>query len=468
MKKFVDENFLLETRTAERLYHEFAKDIPIIDYHNHLSPQEIAVNRQFENLTQAWLYGDHYKWRAMRTCGIDEKFITGNGSDWEKFEQWANAVPYTMRNPLFHWTHLELKRYFNINELLKHSTAAKIYEVCNEKLAKPEFSVQGLLGRMNVELLCTTDDPCDDLRYHRQLADDDFSIKVLPAFRPDAAMNTGDTKKFTAYITRLETVSNISISNYRQYLDALKSRHDYFHQQGCRVSDHGLERIYAEDCTPEQSSMLFDKLLTGKTLEPQESLLLKSALLLQFAEWDHEKEWVQQFHLGALRSNNTRKLRELGADTGWDSIGDYSQARHLSKFLDKLDNKNKLARTIIYNLNPADNEVFATMTGNFNDGTIAGKIQWGSAWWFLDQKDGMVKQLNTLSSMGILSKFVGMLTDSRSFLSFPRHEYFRRLLCNLFADDIELGELPNDINWIGKLIQDICYNNNKHYFRWDN
>jgi glucuronate isomerase len=466
MKKFLDENFLLNTRLAERLYHEFARDIPVIDYHNHLSPQEIAENRQFENLTQAWLYGDHYKWRAMRTLGIDESYITGDRNDWEKFEQWAITVPYTMRNPLYHWTHLELQRYFNINEPLKHPSAATIYKVCNEKLREPEFAVRGLLGRMNVELLCTTDDPADDLRYHKQIAEVPFGITVLPAFRPDQAMNTVNSEKFVAYVKKIEAAANLSIHDFSSYLHALKSRHDHFASAGCCVSDHGLEFIFAEDFTDSQASRIFDTIISGGQATISEQAILRSALLYYFAEWDHEKNWVQQFHLGALRNNNTRKMRELGADTGWDSIGDFSQALALSRFLDRLDKNDKLARTIIYNLNPADNAVFATMTGNFNDGSVAGKVQWGSAWWFLDQKHGMIQQLNTLSNMSLLSKFVGMLTDSRSFLSFPRHEYFRRILCNLFAEDVENGELPNDISWIGKLIQDVCYNNNKHFFGW--
>lgn len=467
MKKFLDENFLLRSKTAERLYHEYARDIPVIDYHNHLSPAEIAENRRFENLTQAWLAGDHYKWRAMRTCGVDERFITGNANDWEKFEQWSATVPYTLRNPLYHWTHLELQRYFNINEVLKHSSAAKIYEICTGKLQEPEFFVRGLLTKMNVELLCTTDDPSDNLQYHRQIRESDFDITVLPAFRPDSAMNTGDPTRFVHYVQKLEAAANRSITNFNEFLDALKSRHNFFHENGCRVSDHGLENVVAEEFTIGEVSTTFDSLMTGQQIDAQREAVFRSALLQHFAEWDHEKGWVQQFHLGAMRNNNTRMMQALGADTGWDSIGDFSQARSLARFLDNLDRKNKLARTVIYNLNPADNEVFATMTGNFNDGSVAGKIQWGSAWWFLDQKDGMTRQLNTLSNMGILSKFIGMLTDSRSFLSFPRHEYFRRILCDLFGEDIENGELPHDLAWTGKLIQDICYNNNKHFFRWE-
>ena len=466
MRSFLDENFLLESKTAERLYHEFAKEIPIIDYHNHLPPQEIAENKQFGNITQAWLYGDHYKWRAMRTCGVDESFITGNKPDYEKFGQWAATVPYTLRNPLFHWTHLELKRYFNIDDLLKNSTAKKIYDDASEKLQSPEYSVRNLLAKMNVELLCTTDDPTDTLEFHKKIKEDGFEVEVLPAFRPDKAMST-DPQLLTGYVKKLEAAGNVSISTFDEYLSALKGRHDYFASVGCRVSDHGLDHLFSDDFTEQETKSTFKKLLAGQVPDEGEQLRFKSAMLYHFATWDHEKGWVQQFHVGALRNANSRKLKELGPDTGWDSIGGFSQAKYLAKFLDSLDKKNTLAKTVIYNLNPSDNAIFATMPGNFNDGSVAGKIQWGSAWWYLDQKEGMINQMNTLSSMGVISKFIGMLTDSRSFLSFPRQEYFRRILCNLFGQDIEKGELPNDVNWTGKIIQDICYNNNKHYFGWE-
>jgi glucuronate isomerase len=464
MKNFLDDNFLLQNKSAEILYHEYAAPMPIIDYHNHLSPQQIAENGNFENITQAWLYGDHYKWRAMRTNGINEKYITGNASDFEKFEQWASTVPYTMRNPLYHWTHLELQRYFGINELLNTNSAINIYENASDKLCQKEFSIQGLLHKMNVKTLCTTDDPMDDLAYHRQIKSQSMGIEVKPAFRPDKAMEVNNATEFNQYLDKLAAVCQVSISNFEEYLSALKSRHDFFVANGASVSDHGLEHIYAEDFTENEIKTIFTKIRAGKELSKEENWKFKSAMLLQFAEWDFEAGFVQQFHLGALRNNNTRMLQQLGADTGWDSIGDFSQARALSKFLNTLDSKDKLAKTIIYNLNPADNEMMATMIGNFNDGSVAGKVQWGSGWWFLDQKDGMTKQLNALSNMGLLSKFVGMLTDSRSFLSFPRHEYFRRILCNLYGEEIENGELPNDIPWIGKMVQDICYNNAKSYF----
>ena len=465
MKKFLDENFLLQTETAQRLYHEYAKGLPIIDYHCHLPQDQIATNLNFNNLTHVWLYGDHYKWRAMRTNGIDESYITGNKTDFEKFEQWAATVPYTLRNPLYHWTHLELQRYFDVHELLSPTTAKQIYDDCSAKLQTPEFAVQSLIKKMNVETICTTDDPLDNLAYHQQLAGNNV-VKVLPAFRPDKAMNADDTAAFNAYVNKLEEVADVSISDYDSYLQALKKRHDFFAANGCSVSDHGLEHIYADDYTEEEVITIFSKIRGGSVLLPGEILKLKSALLFQFAIWDHEKGWVQQFHLGALRNNNTRLLTKLGPDTGFDSIGDFSQARALSKFFNKLDTEDKLAKTIIYNLNPSDNEMMATMIGNFNDGSIAGKVQFGSGWWFNDQKDGMIRQMNALSNMGLLSRFIGMLTDSRSFLSFPRHEYFRRLVCNLLAEDIENGELPNDIEWTGKVVKDICYYNAKNYFNF--
>ncbi len=467
MKPFLDKDFLLNTKTARQLYHQFAASMPIIDYHCHLPPQQIAADTQFDNLTQIWLYGDHYKWRAMRTNGVEEKYITGNASDWEKFEQWAATVPYTLRNPLYHWTHLELQRYFDVYDLLNKESAREIYDECTAKLRTPEYSVRNLLRRMNVKVVCTTDDPVDSLEYHQQLKDDGFEIPVLPAFRPDKAMDVTDTAAFNTYLTKLEAVSNVAITSFDDYLAALKSRHDFFATMGCSVSDHGLEEIYAGDFTITEISSIFNDLRAGKNTTPEQQYKFKSAMLLQFAEWDWEKGWVQQYHLGALRNNNSRMLHLLGADTGWDSIGDFPQGRALSSFLNRLDKENKLTKTILYNLNPADNELMATMIGNFNDGSVAGKVQWGSAWWFLDQKEGMIRQLNTLSNMSLLSRFVGMLTDSRSFLSFPRHEYFRRILCNLFGEEIENGELPNNMEWTGKIIQDICYYNAKQYFNFD-
>jgi glucuronate isomerase len=466
MKNFLNQDFLLQTKTAQRLYHEFASHQPIIDYHCHLPPDQIADDINFKNITQIWLYGDHYKWRAMRANGVNEAYITGNKTDEEKFMAWAATVPYTLRNPLYHWTHLELQRYFGIDELLSPASAQKIYAQCNEKLQSPEFSIRNLLKNKNVEVVGTTDDPLDNLSHHQKLKQDGYSVKVLPAYRPDKAMNADDIAGLNKYIDQLQGVANIAISNFDDYLKALKNRHDYFAENGCKLSDHGLEQIYAEDYTDAEIAAMFIKIRNNEVLLPLDILKFKSAMLYYFAIWDHEKGWVQQFHLGAQRNNNARALTNLGPDTGWDSIGDFAQGKALSKFLNRLDTTNQLAKTIIYNLNPADNELFATMVGNYNDGSVAGKMQFGSAWWFLDQKDGMIKQLNALSNMGLLSRLVGMLTDSRSFMSFPRHEYFRRLLCNLLGDDIENGELPNDIEWTGKIVSDICYFNAKNYFNF--
>ncbi len=467
MKRFLDEHFLLSTKTAQRLYHDYAAGMPIIDYHCHLPPQQIAENTQFENITQIWLNGDHYKWRAMRTNGVDESYITGDQPDREKFRKWAETVPYTMRNPLYHWTHLELQRYFGIADLLNPQTADRIFDETREKLQSTEYRVRGLLRRMNVKVICTTDDPTDALNFHQQLRDEAYEIPVYPAFRPDAGMNLGNLDTFRAYVANVARVSGITVTRFGDYLEALKSRHDFFASMGCTVSDHGLEEIYVDDYTDADIERIFAEALAGKAVSDADHRKFRSAMLFLFAQWDAEKNWVQQYHLGALRNNNSRMMAKLGPDTGWDSIGDFKQGRALSKFLDRLDSQDQLTKTILYNLNPADNELIATMVGNFNDGSVAGKIQFGSAWWFLDQKDGMTKQMNALSNMGLLSRFVGMLTDSRSFLSFPRHEYFRRLLCDLFGTEIENGELPNEEEWIGRMIQDICYHNASRYFGWN-
>jgi glucuronate isomerase len=467
MKNFLDKDFLLTTETARRLYHEYAADLPIIDYHSHLPPDQIAGDINFENITQVWLNGDHYKWRAMRANGVDEDYITGKKTDLEKFEQWAATVPYTLRNPLYHWTHLELQRYFDIHDLLSPVTARQIYDESSKKLQSPEYSIRNIIKSKNVEVICTTDDPLDDLAYHQKIKADGYEVQVLPTFRPDKAMNADDLVGLNLYIDKLQVIAGTAINTIDAYLLALKGRHDYFAANGGRLSDHGLEQVYAEDYTDAEIADIFIKIRSNQSLDAAEALQFKSAMLHNFALWNHEKGWVMQLHLGALRNNNARGLSELGPDTGWDSIGDFSQGRALSKFLNRLDTTNQLSKTILYNLNPADNELMASMTGNFNDGSVAGKIQFGSAWWFLDQKDGMTKQMNALSNIGLLSRLVGMLTDSRSFLSFPRHEYFRRLVCNLFGDDIENGELPNDIVWTGKIVQDICYYNAKNYFNFD-
>lgn len=466
MKVFLDDNFLLQTKTAEKLYHEHAKNMPIIDYHNHLIPEQIANNKQFTNITQPWLYGDHYKWRAMRTNGVNENFCTGNASDWEKFEKWAETVPYTMRNPLYHWTHLELIGYFGINETLNIKTAKSIYDQTSEMLMTEKYRVQGLLSKMNVDVLCTTDDPIDSLEFHKKIHADNLKFKVFPTWRADKSMAVENLETYNSYINKLGEVSGIDINSYNSLLSALKKRHDYFAINGCKLSDHGIENFYAEEYTDNEIEYIFKRARKKIELTKEEILKFKSAVLYDLALLDHEKEWTQQFHIGAIRNNNSRFLSKLGPDTGFDSIGDFLIALPMSRFLDRLDKNDKLTKTIIYNLNPADNEIIATMIGNFQDGTITGKIQFGSGWWFLDQKDGMEKQINTLSNLGLLSRFVGMLTDSRSFLSFPRHEYFRRVLCNLFGKDIENGELPNDIPFIGGLIEDICYNNAKNYFKF--
>jgi len=467
MKAFLDQDFLLQSPTAQTLYHQYAAEMPIIDYHNHLVPQQIADDHQFENITQAWLYGDHYKWRAMRAHGVDEKYITGNASDEEKFMKWAETVPFTMRNPLYHWTHLELQRYFGVTEVLNSTSAKRIYDHCAALLKTPEYSVKNLLLKMNVKVLCTTDDPIDDLGYHKQIKASGYAIKVLPTFRPDKAMAVDDVATFNSYVKSLTQVVGYGIQDLSTYKKAIAERHDYFHACGGRLSDHGLEHIYAEDYTEEQIAKIFGQLISGANVSDHEKWQFKSAMLVYFAHLDHAKGWTQQFHLGALRNNNARLLGSLGPDTGFDSIGDFEQAKPLSKFLNHLDSTNQLAKTILYNLNPGDNELLATMTGNFQDGTIVGKMQFGSGWWFLDQKDGMERQINALSNMGLLSHFVGMLTDSRSFLSFPRHEYFRRILCNLMGQDVENGELPADMEWLGKLVKDISYTNASEFFNFE-
>jgi glucuronate isomerase len=464
MRAFMDENFLLESKAAEELYHGYAKDMPIIDYHCHLPPADIAADRSFENMTKIWLDGDHYKWRAMRAHGVDERYCTGDATDYEKFEKWAETVPHTLRNPLYHWTHMELRRPFGIDKLLNPSTSKDIYEQGSAMLQSKEFSARNIMRHFRVEVVCTTDDPVDSLEHHQQIRDDGFEIRVLPTWRPDRAMMVDQPVVFNSYVGSLEKAANFSISSFRSFLQALQVRHDYFHQMGCRLSDHGLEMIISDDYKDEEIEGIFFRVRQGILLSEEDRRKFKSAMLYHLAVMDHEKGWVQQFHLGALRNNSTRMFKALGPDKGFDSIGDFETGRPLGRFLDRLDMGNRLAKTILYNLNPRDNELIATMAGNFNDGTIPGKMQFGSGWWFLDQKDGMIKQINALSSLGLLSRFVGMLTDSRSFLSYPRHDYFRRILCNLLGTDMEKGEMPYDMELVGGMVKDICYNNARSYF----
>ena len=464
----MSKDFLLQTETAQKLFHEHAAKMPIIDYHCHLIPKMVADDYKFSSITEIWLGGDHYKWRAMRTNGIDEKYCTGKDTtDWEKFEKWAETVPYTMRNPLYHWTHLELKTAFGIEKLLSPATAREIFDECHAKLATPAYTARNIMRRYKVEVVCTTDDPVDSLEYHQKVKDDGFEIKMLPAWRPDKAMAVENAANFRAYVEKLSDVSGVNISSFDDMILALRKRQDFFASMGCKLSDHGIEEFYAEDYTDAEIKAIFNKVYGGTTLSREEVLKFKSAMMVIFGEMDHAKGWTQQFHYGAIRDNNSRMFKLLGPDTGFDSIGSFNTAKAMSKFLNRLASQDKLTKTIIYNLNPCDNEVVATMLGNFQDGTVAGKIQFGSGWWFLDQKDGMEKQMNALSLLGLLSRFVGMLTDSRSFLSYPRHEYFRRTLCNLLGNDVENGLLPaSELDFIGQMVENISYNNAKNFFQF--
>jgi len=467
-KSFIHEDFMLQNDAARELYHNHAEKMPIIDYHCHLNPEFIAKDRKFDNLGQIWLEGDHYKWRAMRTNGVDEHYCTGKDtSDWEKFEKWAETVPYTMRNPLYHWTHLELKRAFGVDELLSPKTAREIFDICTEKLRTPEYSARGLMKMFNVETVCTTDDPVDSLEYHLALKKEGFEVKVLPAWRPDKAMAVENPAEYRAYVEKLSKVSGVTIRKFSDLIEALRKRHDFFASVGCKLSDHGIEEFYADPYTQTEIESIFNKIYGGTELSKGEMLKFKSAMLYEGAIMDWEKGWTQQFHYGAIRNNNTRLFKQLGPDTGFDSIGDFTVAKNMSRFLDRLDVDNKLAKTIIYNLNPRDNDLVATMTGNFQDGSVPGKIQFGAAWWFLDQKNGMEAQMNSLSNLGLLSRFVGMLTDSRSFLSYPRHEYFRRILCNLIGNDVENGLLPvSEMDFLGQMVENISYYNAKSFFNF--
>ena len=466
MKTFLDDDFLLHNDTAVRLYHGYAKDQPIIDYHCHLPPAEVASNHRFANLTEIWLNGDHYKWRAMRANGVSERLITGDASPWEKFQAWAKTVPYTLRNPLYHWTHLELRFPFGVTgKLLSEKTAKEVFEHCNALLQGDEFTTQGLLKQYKVLVVCSTDDPTDSLEHHAKHAKNTAaSTKLYPTWRPDKALFVHDLTVWNDWVGRLEAASGVTIKSYATFMDALSKRHDVFHEHGCRASDHGLDTFFAASYTDREIAVIFEKARASKALGPGEVDKFRSAVLYDTALLDHARGWTQQFHLGAMRNNNSRMMQVLGPDTGFDSIGDQPQAYAASRFLDRLDTTNQLPKTILYNLNPADNDLYATLIGNFQDGSVPGKMQFGSAWWFLDQLDGMEKQINALSNMGLLSRFVGMLTDSRSFLSYSRHEYFRRLLCNMIGTDVERGLVPNDIELLGGMVQDICFRNAKRYF----
>ena len=462
-RPFIHDDFLLETRAARKLYHEWAEPEPILDYHSHLSPRDIAQNRQYGNLFELWLEGDHYKWRAMRSNGVSERFCTGDATPFEKFQAWAATVPFTLRNPLYHWVHLELKRYFGIDELLDSQSAQRIWDRTQARLASPEFTARGLLKTSRVVALCTTDDPADDLVWHRQLAHDPDAPRVFPTFRPDKALAVDRPAFFNEWLGRLEKVCARRIRTYAALQEALQQRHLDFHALGGRLSDHGLSYCYSVPCTDAKAAAIFKKARAGQAASPAEHAQYAANLMLFFGRLDAERDWTKQLHLGALRNNNSRLFQAAGADTGFDSIGDWPQAQTLAAYLDALDREQALPKIILYNLNPADNYVFATMLGNFQDGSIPGKVQWGSGWWFLDQKEGMEWQLNALSNLGLLSRFVGMLTDSRSFLSFPRHEYFRRVLCNLLGRDVERGEIPNDPGLLGPMIRGICHQNARQY-----
>ena len=460
---FIDEEFLLGSVAARRLYRKFARGEPIFDYHCHISPRDIAANRRFGDLFEIWLAGDHYKWRAMRSNGVAEKFITGDASPEQKFQAWARTVPHTLRNPLYHWTHLELRRYFGITDLLSEKTAARIWKQANARLATPALTAQGILKQFKVKVVCTTDDPVDTLEHHRAFARQGHPTRMLPAFRPDKALTVNAPASFNPWVEQLAAAANVDINGFSAFISALERRHDYFHAQGCRLSDHGLNHCFADFCSEKVAAGIFKKARQGEPVSALEQSQFASFMMIFFGRLDAKRGWTKQLHLGALRNNNTRLLARLGPDTGFDAIGDFPQAQALAAYLDRLDAEKSLPKTIIYNLNPADNYVFASVIGSFQDGTVPGKIQFGSGWWHLDQKQGMEWQLDALSNLGLLSRFIGMITDSRSFMSYPRHEYFRRILCNLIGRDIQTGAIPDDEGLVGPLIKNICYANAKSY-----
>ena len=464
---FINPDFMLQTETARQLYHRHAESMPIIDYHCHLSPKEIAENIQFQDITQLWLGGDHYKWRALRANGVPEEYITGKRSSWEKFQKWAETVPYTMRNPLYHWTHLELKRVFDIDKLLSPATAREIFEECNAMLAKPEFRGQALIRKFNVDVVCTTDDPADDLGWHKMIQENPFGTKVLPAWRPDKAMAIENPKAYKEYLEKLEQAAGMKITSYADLQDALQKRHDFFASRGCKLSDHGMDTFYAADYKEAEVEAIFNNVLAGKVPSADDLDKFRSAFLHDQAVMDARSGWAQQFHVGPLRNNNEKMFKALGPDTGFDAIGDLPVAAAGHKFFSRLALEDSLAKTVLYCLNPKDNDVMVAMAYTFNDGTVPGKMQFGSGWWFLDQEVGMRRQMESLSNLGLISRFVGMLTDSRSFVSYPRHEYFRRILCDLFGKDVESGKLPaSELDFIGRMMEDISYNNAKNYFQF--
>jgi len=460
---FIHEEFLLHSRAAQRLYHGYAENEPILDFHSHLPAAEIAQDRRFHDLTGIWLEGDHYKWRAMRANGVAERYCTGDAPAYEKFLAWARTVPFALRNPLYHWTHLELKRYFGIDELLNEQSANAVWERANSLLAMNDLTTRGILKKFCVRVACTTDDPCDDLTHHQAVNSAAQDLRIYPTFRPDKALQVDAPEKFNAWVKRLEAASNVNVASLADFLDALKKRHDYFHAHGGRLSDHGLARCVASPCSEKQAGAIFDRARSGEAASADEYEQFASFLMLFFGRLDAEKGWTKQLHLGALRSVNTRRLRELGPDTGFDCIGDWPQAKSLCAYLNLLEQERALPKIILYNLNPADNYIVATAAGCFQDGEVPGKVQLGSGWWFLDQKEGMEWQLKALSNTGVLSRFVGMVTDSRSFMSFPRHEYFRRVLCNLLGQEMEKGELPNDEELIGSMVRNICFENARQF-----
>jgi len=456
---FITDDFLLHGETARRLYRTFAAPQPILDYHCHLPPRDLAENRRFANLFEIWLEGDHYKWRAMRANGVAERYCTGDAEPYEKFLAWARTVPYTLRNPLYHWTHLELQRYFGIDDRLDEKSAPAVWTRANQRLGDPDLTARGILARFRVSVVCTTDDPADTLEHHETLARSSGETAVYPCYRPDGALRTNDPLAFNIWVDRLGATANLSIARLPDLLDALRARHDDFHAHGCRLSDHGLEVCPVAPCADAEAARIFDRVRSGQAIDAADSERFASYLMAFFGHLDAAKGWTKQLHLGALRDVNTKMLEQLGPNTGFDSIGDWPQARALGQYLDRLDRENALPKIVVYNLNPADNYVFATMIGNFQDGSVAGKIQYGSGWWFLDQKDGIRAQLDALSNAGLLSRFIGMVTDSRSFMSYPRHEYFRRVLCDAIGTDVDRGELPNDDALVGRMIEDLCYGN---------